>query len=61
MTRKKAGLSILYVAVFLQLAIYLARDFGQLSEGRLYSSLPLLLGAIAFAAAVWIYREGRSG
>ncbi len=61
MTSKKVGVSILYVAIFLQLAAYLAHDTGRLSDGPLYSSLLLVLGATALVAAVWIYRGRRSG
>ena len=61
MTSKKVGVSILYVAIFLQLAAYLAHDTGRLSGGPLYSSLLLALSATALVAAVWIYRGRRSG
>ncbi len=56
MTSKKVGVSILYVAIFLQLAAYLARDTGRLSDGRLYWAVLSAASITLLGAVVWLFR-----
>jgi hypothetical protein len=55
-TRKKVAVSIAYVAVFLQLATYLARDTGRLSDGRLYRSMLYMTSITLLGAVLWLVR-----
>ena len=56
MTSKKVAVSIAYAAVFLQLATYLARDTGRLSDGRLYITLLYSTSFTLLAAVLWLVR-----
>jgi hypothetical protein len=56
MTRKKVAVSIAYVAVFLQLATYLARDTGWLSDGGLYTTLLYATSITLLGAVLWLAR-----
>jgi len=60
MTNKKVAVSIAYVAVFLQLATYLARDTGRLSNGGLYTGLLYATSITLLAAVLWLVRLRRS-
>jgi hypothetical protein len=60
MSSKTAAGSIVYVAIFLQLATYIANDTGHLSEGRLYWTLLYATTIVALGAVLWIFRLRRS-
>ena len=59
MTRRNVALTVAYIALFLELATYLAHDTGRLREGPywilLFASSLSLLGAV-----VWLYLDRRS-
>ena len=56
MTNKKVAASIAYVAVFLQLATYLARDTGRLSDCGLYWTLLYATSIALLGAVLWLVR-----
>jgi Mn2+/Fe2+ NRAMP family transporter len=60
MTSKKVAVSIAYVAVFLQLATYLAHDVGWASGGRLYQTLLYAWSITLLGAVLWLVRLRRS-
>lgn len=55
-TSRTVAVSIAYVAVFLQLATYLARDTGRLSDGGLYTTLLYATGITLLGAVLWLVR-----
>ena len=59
MTNKKVAVSIAYVAVFVQLATYVANDTGTLSKGHLYWSLLYGSGITLLVALLWLVRLRR--
>ena len=60
MSSKTAAGSIVYLAIFLQLATYIAQDAGWLSEGGLYWTLLYASTIAALGAVIWILRLQRS-
>ncbi len=56
MTSKKVAVSIAYVAILLQLATYLARDTGRLSELRVYWTLLSAASITLLGAVLWLFR-----
>jgi len=60
MSSKTAAGSIIYVAIFLQLATYIAHDTGRLREGGLYWTLLYATTIAALGAVLWILRLRRS-
>jgi hypothetical protein len=60
MSSKTAAGSVVYVAIFVQLATYIAHDTGRLSEGGLYWTLLYASTIAALGAVLWILRLGRS-
>jgi hypothetical protein len=56
MASKKVTISVAYVAVFVQLATYVAHDTGRLSEGSLYWSLLYASGITLLGAVIWLAR-----
>lgn len=56
MTSRKVAVAIVYAAVFLQLATYLARDTGWLSDGGLYTTLLYATSITLLAAVLWRVR-----
>lgn len=59
MSSKTAAGSIVYVAIFVQLATYVAHDTGRLSDGGLYWTLLLSTTFAALVAVLWILRLQR--
>ncbi len=62
MTGKKVTILIAYAAAFVQIATYVAKDTGRLSEGRLYWTLLYVSGITLLGAVVWLARlRSRAG
>lgn len=59
MSSKTAAGSIVYVAIFVQLATYIAHDTGRLSEGGLYWTLLYASIIPALVGVLWIRRLQR--
>jgi hypothetical protein len=59
MSSKTAAASIVYVAIFVQLATYIANDTGRLSEGALYWTLLDTSTIAAFVGVLWFFRLQR--
>ena len=47
---RKVALSIAYVAILVELAVFLARHAGRISDGGLYTALLLMASAVLFGA-----------
>ena len=60
MSSKTAAGAVAYVAIFLQLATYIAHDTGWLSDGGLYWTLLYATTIAALGAVLWIFRLQRS-
>ena len=60
MSSKTAAGSIVYVAIFVQLATYIANDTGRLSEGPLYWTLLYASVIAALVGVLWYFRLQRS-
>ena len=56
MPTKKTTLVIMYIAIFVQLAAYVAHDAGRFNEGRLYWTLLYAASFTLFCAAAWLFR-----
>jgi hypothetical protein len=56
MPTKKTTLFTMYIAIFVQIAAYVAHDTGRLNEGRLYWLLLYAASFTLLVAAVWLFR-----
>jgi len=60
MTKRQLAINVAYIAVFLNLATYIAHDTGRLGDGTLYWILLFATSLSLLAAVVWMYFERRS-